>query len=166
MGTLTNQLRDSARQAWSALSDGWHELMLRASGALTPFRKSEPAAGAVWRREEMLSASWGLLVADLAVEDERIWVRLEAPGLDRDELRIDVEADRLCISGEKRIDSESTEGDYRLLQCAYGSFRRELALPYPVDGDHARASYRDGVLRIELPRLAAGGGRRIVVQGS
>jgi HSP20 family protein len=80
-------------------------------------------------------------------------------------VHIDVEGDRLSVSGEKRVDSEADDGDYHLVQCAYGSFRRELVLPNAVDADRATASYRDGVLRVEIPRLERGRGHRILVQG-
>lgn len=49
------------------------------------------------------------------------------------------------------------------MQCAYGTFRREVALPVPVRADRTKASYRDGVLRIELPKAEAAKPRRVDV---
>jgi len=83
-----------------------------------------------------------------------------------EDLNIDVQRDRLIVSGEKRVDQESVAGSYRTLQCAYGSFRREVALPQPVDARRAKASYRDGVLRVDMPRAEPGGGRRIAVRSA
>jgi HSP20 family protein len=111
------------------------------------------------------SESWGLLAADIRVDDDRVVVRLEAPGMTRDDPHIDVEGDRLSVWGEKRFDGEAHDGDYHLVQCAYGSFHRNLTLPKPVDAERATASYRDGVLRIEMPSLEWRRGRRIPVQG-
>lgn len=108
---------------------------------------------------------WGLMAADIRVDDDRIVVRLEAPGMNREALHLDVDRDRLSVWGEKRYDSATREGDHHMVQCAYGSFRRDLALPKPVDTERVTASDRDGVLRVELPRLEHGHGRRIVVHG-
>ena len=164
MGTLTEQVRQGAEQAWASLAEGWHELRTRASGALTRFRREEPPAATAFGRFE--PADWGLMAADIQVGDDRLVVRIEAPGMSRDDLHIDVERDRLCVWGEKRVDTETREGGYHLVQCAYGSFRRDLVLPQPVDAGRAVASYRDGVLRVELPRLERGRGRRIEVRSA
>ncbi len=168
MGTLTEQVRQGAEQAWASLAEGWRDLRTRASGALTRFRREERpaanAAAAAFGRFE--PADWGLMAADIRVDDDRLVVRIEAPGMSREDLHIDVEPERLSVWGEKRVDSETHEGGYHLVQCAYGSFRRDLVLPQPVDAGHAVANYRDGVLRIELPRLERSRGRRIEVRGA
>lgn len=167
MSALTQHVREGAEQAWASLSEGWRELRSRASGALTHFRRSAGEAGQ--SSSSSLSGlgggQWGLMAADISLDGDRVVVRVEAPGMRREDLHIDVDRDRLCVWGEKRVDSERLAGDYRLVQCAYGSFRRELVLPRPVDADRASASYRDGVLRIEIPRLDRDRGRRITVQG-
>lgn len=167
MSTLTEQVRHGAEQAWASLSEGWRELRTRASGALTRFRRDDRAVagGSASSFDGLGSADWGLMAADIRLDDDSVVVRLEAPGMRRDDLHIDVDRDRLSVWGEKRVDGEIHRGGYHLVQCAYGSFRRDLVLPQPVDAARATASYRDGVLRIEVPRLERGRGRRIVVQG-
>jgi HSP20 family protein len=62
----------------------------------------------------------------------------------------------LVVRGEKRFEREATEGRWRVLQCAYGSFLRTVPLPVAVMGDQARASYRNGVLKVDLPKLTPG----------
>jgi HSP20 family protein len=168
MNTLTEQIRHGAEHAWASLSEGWHDLRARTSGALTRFRRSDRDAD-----DEIASAfdrpgsvDWALMAADVRLEDDRVVVRVEAPGMSREDLHVDVDGDRLCVWGEKRLDHETREADFRPMQCAYGHFRREVALPRPVDADKATASYRDGVLRIQIPRLERGSARRIPVQGS
>ena len=69
---------------------------------------------------------------------------------------IEIGGDTLQVRGEKRFERESTEGRWRVLQCAYGSFQRSVPLPAPVRGEEASASYRDGVLRIDLPKREPG----------
>ena len=58
----------------------------------------------------------------------------------------------LSVRGEKRVDSRSARGGYSVVECAYGAFRRDVPPPVAVQADRAKASYRDGVLRIELPK--------------
>lgn len=57
--------------------------------------------------------------------------------------------------GEKKFERESSEGRWRVLQCAYGSFHRSVPLPAAVQPDAAKASYRNGVLRVEMPKRTA-----------
>jgi HSP20 family protein len=104
------------------------------------------------------------MAADVFDDDDRVLVRIEAPGMKREDFDIAIEGDVLSVSGEKRFDRESDAGRYRVLQCAYGSFRRELALPAAVDAAKVKASYRDGVLRIELPKVEWARPRRIAVR--
>lgn len=167
MSTLTEQVRQGAEQAWASLSEGWRELRTRASGALTRFQRDDRTASG-WSAsalERFGVGDWALMAADIRVDDDRVVVRLEAPGMSREDLHVEVDRNRISVWGEKRVDSDTQDGDYRLVQCAYGSFRRELPLPQPVDADNAIASYRDGVLRIEMPRLERSRGRRIEVRG-
>ncbi len=166
MNTLTEQARQAAERAWMSLAEGWHALRARTSSALTRFRREDRHAGGQLADgfERFGPADWGLMAADIRLDDERVVVRLEAPGMRREDLHVDIDREYLCVWGEKRLDSAGRDGSYHLLQCAYGSFRREFLLPQPVAADRATASYRDGVLRIEIPRLQGGRGRRIAVK--
>ena len=90
-------------------------------------------------------------------EDEnRLIVRLEVPGMEKEDLNIEVLNDALIVSGEKRFERQETEGRWRVMQCAYGSFRREVPLPVAVKVEEARASYKNGVLRVEIPKTEPG----------
>jgi HSP20 family protein len=167
MSTEIAPWREGVQHAWASLAQGWRELRERASGALTRFRHSDgPDRSAPAGLREAVGAGWGLMAADLRVEEDRVVVRLEIPGMEREDLQIDVDQDLLSVSGEKRVERESGEGNYRLMQCAYGSFRRELVLPCPVDAARSQARYRDGVLRIEMPRTEPARGRRITVHSA
>ena len=89
---------------------------------------------------------------DMFEDERRLVVRLEVPDMDKDEFNIEVLDEALVVSGEKRFERERTEGRYRMLQCAYGSFRRVVPLPMPVVADRSKASYEQGVLKIELTK--------------
>jgi HSP20 family protein len=84
----------------------------------------------------------------------------------RDDFVVELRGKVLTISGEKRIDKETQHGRYRVTQCAYGRFVREVLLPSDVKRDECSASYRDGVLRIELAKSQATRSRAIAVNGA
>jgi len=86
--------------------------------------------------------------------------------MNREDLQIDMEGDQLRVSGEKRVEQERGDGSYRLVQCAYGRFRRDLKLPHAVDAQRTQARYHNGVLRIEMPRVDRDRGRRIPVHAA
>jgi HSP20 family protein len=76
--------------------------------------------------------------------------------MSRSDFDLQVLGDQLVVRGEKRFERESSDGRWHMLQCAYGSFQRAVPLPGPVVADEARANYRDGVLRVELPKARPG----------
>ena len=147
-------IKQGFNSLWESVADGWQRIRQSAAGALTRFKPSEyadvPAKGEVDDDFYLLSHSWSMLGGDVFEDERRLVVRLEVPGMDKDAFDIEVLEDALVVSGEKRFERENTEGRYRILQCAYGSFRRVVPLPVPVLFDHSKASYRDGVLKIEL----------------
>lgn len=157
-----DQIREGMTQAWGSLMEGWRQLYTRAAGAMTRFR---PRSGTEDPGGELLlrSAGWGVLAGEVYDGDDEVVVRIEAPGMEPGDFDLQVVEDALVISGEKQLQRERSEGRYRLTECAYGSFRRVLPLPDEVDADRARASYRRGVLRIELPRASSRRRRSIKV---
>ncbi len=174
MNELTKQLRQGAEQAWQSIADGWRDLAEKAGQAMTRFNPvaakppaeasaSGAAAGEAEQADWPAMGGWAFIAADLLDEDERIVVRLEAPGLRREDIEVSVAGERLVVSGRKRVEHEGGSGQWRVRQCAYGSFRRELALPAPVISEQAQARYRDGVLRVELPKAEAARKRRVPV---
>ncbi|NUZ05818.1 Hsp20/alpha crystallin family protein [Piscinibacter koreensis] len=164
MTTLTRQLKEGAEQAFETLAEGWRELRARAGGALTRFRSNDDDAlrgGGVEGIPRL--GRWAFMAADVIERDDRIVVRLEAPGMRREDFQVEVRGQTLRIHGEKRVDHESTSGGYRLVQCAYGAFDREIRLPGDVEVERAAATYRDGVLRVELPKAPGGAASRFSV---
>ncbi len=162
MSNLTQQVKQGAEQALTSLSQGWRELKDRASGALTQFRSRDEKSG---EGGELPSpGGWGFMAADVSEDKDSIVVRLEAPGMSRSDFRIELRGETLSIQGEKRIEREfKGEGRYSL-QSSYGSFSRAVPLPAPVNADKAKASYRDGVLRVVLPKTEGAPSRRLSVQ--
>jgi HSP20 family protein len=139
-----------------SVAEGWQHLRQSASSALTGFRPGErtnlPSRADVDDGFYMPSIGWSMLGGDLFEDDQRLVVRVEIPGMEKDELKVEVQDNMLVIQGEKCFEQENTEGRYRILQCAYGNFRRVVPLPAAVLAEQAIANYKNGVLRVELPK--------------
>jgi HSP20 family protein len=153
--TLEN-LKQSLSGAWDSMAEGWRRLRDSASGALTAFRPGKadtlPAAEQVDDIHYFPAAGWGMLAGNVFEDEKNVVVHLEIPGMEKRDFDIQVERDMLTVSGEKRFERESGEGRYRRFECAYGAFHRSLPLPAPVVPEKAAASYRNGILRIVLPK--------------
>jgi len=162
---------DDIRQGLGSLRDnvtgGWRHLLQSASTALTRFKPGErtnlPSTRSVSDDSFLPSVGWALLSGDVFESDDRLLVRLEVPGLDKRDLHIDVGDDAIVVSGEKRFEQETTEGAWHVVQCAYGSFSRTVPLPVPVNASASKASYKDGILRIELPKVTPGRRRSVAI---
>ncbi len=161
------QLREGVSRAWDSLLDGWHQLYQRASGAITRF---VPGAGKEHAPEvdtqelTLRSSGWGVLAAEVFDDAKNVVVRLEAPGLEPDEIDLQVIDDMLVVRGEKRLQREHQDSRYHILECAYGAFERAIPLPDEVDSSRAMANYKRGVLRVELPKLKTGKATTIKVK--
>jgi len=159
-----DQVKQGIEQAWESLAEGWRELSQRATGALTRFKPGPAGAtqDAAPRDPDLpILSGWAFMAADVFEDDDKVVVRLEAPGMRREDFHVEIDGDVLSVRGEKRFERETRNGRYRVVQCAYGHFRREVGLPVPVQVDQTRASYRDGVLRIELPKAEGAKAHRV-----
>jgi HSP20 family protein len=148
-------IKQGFNSLWESVADGWQR-MRQSAGALTRFRPGEQSSVPAKREVDddfyLPSHGWSMLGGDVFEDERRLVVRLEVPGMEKDELDIELLGNALVVSGEKRFERESTEGRYRTLQCAYGSFRRVVPLPVPVVAGSSKASYKAGVLKIELTK--------------
>jgi len=98
---------------------------------------------------------------DISGDDKHYYVTVELPGVDENELSVEVDNDILRISGEKKYEHKEGAADdatvesgknYYRIERSYGSFQRVLALPEDVDASNIRAAHKNGVLTITLPR--------------
>jgi HSP20 family protein len=88
-------------------------------------------------------------------------VRAEIPGVTRDELQLSLTDRTVTIRGETHKESREEKGDYFRREIATGSFQRTLDLPCDVAGDHAKATFKDGVLELVLPKVGKSDSRKI-----
>ena len=87
-------------------------------------------------------------------EDEKaFYLELAVPGMDKKDLRIEVKDDVLTISSEHKEERDQDLEGYRRREFSYSSFCRSFYLPEDVNGEKIGASYRDGILNVEIPKL-------------
>ena len=154
MSTL-QQVWEGLHEAWDLFQEGWQRFSKRAAGAITQFTPGKIAVknGGEHRGElATRSTGWGVLTAEVFDDDDMVVVRLEAPGMEREDLDLQVLDDYLVVRGEKHFESEKKQGRYHVTECAYGGFERAIPLPAEVQTDRAKATYQKGVLRVELPK--------------
>ena len=115
----------------------------------------------------MPSRSWAMLGSDVFEDETRLVVRLEIPGMEKQDFSIEVRDDVLVVSGEKRFlgeDGTDSVGRWRIMQCAYGNFTRSVPLEVAVLADQASATYTNGVLRIQFPKTTPAAPQLVRVQ--
>jgi len=89
---------------------------------------------------------------DVLDKKDRIVVKAEVPGMDKKDISVSVEGDVLTIKGETKKETEEKKEDYYYSERSYGSFYRNVALPAAVSREKVKASYKDGVLSVTLPK--------------
>lgn len=100
--------------------------------------------------DALASGTWAPAV-DVAEDAEKIHVKVEVPGMDEKDLKINYEDGLLTISGERQFEQKD-ERNYHRIERSYGSFVRSFSLPRSVDASQIAANYRNGVLEIEIPK--------------
>ncbi len=113
--------------------------------------------------DEPLRASW-LPSVDVHENDTEITLRAELPGMSQDDVELTLDKGRLTIQGEKRLEREDTDGDYRRIESSYGSFYRSFPLPESVDQDAIDARFENGVLYVTLPKVEEAKPKRIALK--
>lgn len=98
---------------------------------------------------------------DIYQTDDAVVVLVEAPGMRNQELRLELDADQLTISGEKPGKLCEEEGVFSQLEISRGLFSRTVQLPAAVDPDGVKLSYDDGYVEIRLPRVSQRLERRV-----
>jgi HSP20 family protein len=96
-------------------------------------------------------AEW-LPSLDVAETKDEIVVKAEVPGMDPKDIDISLSDGLLTIKGEKKQEREEKEEDYHLVERSYGTFTRSIRLPKEVRRDKINASYKNGVLKVTLPK--------------
>lgn len=91
--------------------------------------------------------------AELEETPEAIQLRLEIPGIEAKDLDVQVTAESVAISGERRTESRTEEKGMVRSEFRYGKFQRIIPMPVRIDNQNVHAEYKDGILRLTLPKV-------------
>ena len=101
--------------------------------------------------EWALGGSWAPAV-DIYEQNGSLVLKAELAGVDPKDVDVRVENNVLTLHGERKLDSEVKRDNYHRVERSYGSFSRSFSLPSVVDTEKIKAEYKDGVLRLVLPK--------------
>jgi HSP20 family protein len=123
------------------------------------FRESFSEGG----REEALTTARFAPPVDVYEDEHNVTLKIEVPGIDEKDIDVRLENNTLSVQGERKVEKEEKEENFRRVERQYGSFTRTFSLPTTVDADKVSANYEKGVLKITLPKKAEAKPKQIKV---
>ena len=112
----------------------------------------DDAFGSVVRGDRRLSMWNRYPKVDIYDNDESLVITAELPGIDKKDIDIDVKGGVLTLKGERSFDREVKEEKYYCRERTFGKFERVFRIPVDVDPEKISADYKDGILRIDIPK--------------
>ncbi len=91
-------------------------------------------------------------VVDILESKGYVVVRAELPGVNREDITIEIEGDVLLLKGERKFEKEVEHENYHRMECSYGSFQRAFTLPQTIRKEEVTARFDQGVLEIRMPK--------------
>jgi HSP20 family protein len=104
----------------------------------------------IWK-EDVVRGAWSPPV-DISERGNEIVLKVDLPEVNQNEIEIRIEENTLTIQGERRFIKDTPDENYIQIERPYGTFRRTFNVPRTIDQEGIKASYKDGVLRVVLPR--------------
>ena len=123
------------------------------------FRESYREGG----QDESLATSSFAPAVDVYEDEHNVTLKIEVPGIDEKDIDVSLENNTLTVHGERKIEKEEKEENYRRVESQYGSFTRTFNLPPTVDSEKVSATYDKGVLKVTLPKKAEAKPKQIKV---
>ena len=161
--TLGNVGQNFAPIDW--VNNGWHWMRDRASQALTHFSHDDHSGDSTQTADEngVVVGNWGLLAMEVIEHADRFELRMEVPGLDTEDIQVEVLGAHVRVAGTKRSEHTRKEGELLFTERAFGRFERVVPLPANTVGEQASARYDKGVLHIDVPKGEEQSGRSVPV---
>src|SRR6266403_4040639 len=113
--------------------------------------------------EEALTTTALAPPVDIYEDEHNIILKIEVPGIDEKDIDVRIQNNTLTVHGERKIEKEEKEENFRRVERQYGSFTRTFALPTTVDAEKVSANYDKGILKIALPKKAEAKPKQIKV---
>ena len=114
--------------------------------------------------EGIARGAWNPSV-DIYENKDQIVLEAELPGMNREDFDVTIENNVITVRGERRFEKKDESDSYHRVERSYGSFTRSFTLPQTVSAEGAMAEYKNGVLRVTLPKREEVKARRIDVVG-
>ncbi|HEX9629066.1 MAG TPA: Hsp20/alpha crystallin family protein [Pyrinomonadaceae bacterium] len=102
---------------------------------------------------------------DIYENKDHIVLEAELPGMKREDFELSVENNVITLRGERQFEKKEDSDNYHRVERSYGSFTRSFTLPQTVSAEGATAEYKNGVLRVTLPKREEAKARRIEISG-
>ena len=96
-------------------------------------------------------ADWSPQV-DITEDDKEYLIKADLPEMKKDEIKVNVENGVLSVSGERKTEKEEKNKKFHRIERSYGSFMRSFTLPEDADGTKVAAEFKEGVLKVHLPK--------------
>jgi HSP20 family protein len=113
--------------------------------------------------EEALTTTNFAPPVDIYEDEHNITLKIDVPGLDEKDIDVRIEGNTLSVHGERQIEKEEKEENFRRVERQYGEFTRSFTLPSSVDTGQVNANYDNGVLKIALAKKAEAKPKQIQV---
>src|SRR5271168_2279707 len=114
-------------------------------------------------QDDSLTTSTFAPAVDVYEDEHNVTLKIEVPGIDEKDIDVRIENNTLTVHGERKIEKEEKEENYRRVERHYGAFTRTFTLPTTVDSENVAANYDKGVLNIALPKKAEAKPKQIKV---
>jgi len=102
-------------------------------------------------KESMTITEWAPSV-DISEDDKEYLVKADLPEVKKEDVKVTVENGVLTITGERKFEKEEKDKKYHRIERSYGNFLRSFTLPDAADGSKVNAEFKDGVLKVHLPK--------------
>src|ERR1700682_656872 len=114
-------------------------------------------------QDESLTSSSFAPAVDVYEDEHNVTLKIEVPGIDEKDIDVRIQDNTLTVHGERKIEKEEKEENYRRVERQYGTFTRSFTLPSSVDPAQVNAQYDNGVLKISLAKKAEAKPKQIKV---
>jgi len=115
-------------------------------------------------KEESLSPGIWSPVLDLYETSDSLIINVEVPGIDIQDIHIEINDNTLLLKGERKFEKEVTQENYHRMERPYGPFQRTFTLPGIIEHEKAKAKLKDGVLKVTFPKTGIKKAKKIEVE--
>ena len=113
-------------------------------------------------QDELTTGSF-VPAVDVYEDEHKVTLKLEIPGVNQEDVDVQLENNTLTVRGERKFEKEEKEENFHRIERRYGNFVRSFTLPNTIDTENVQASYENGVLKIELSKRAEAKPKQIKV---